>query len=43
MELDLFFVREKVLSKLLKVVYVYALDQYPNILTKALSPTHFDL
>ena len=43
MELDLFFVREKVLSKLLKVVYVPALDQYADILTKALSPINFEL
>lgn len=43
MELDLFFVREKLLSKLLQVVYVPALNQYADNLTKALSPTNFKL
>ena len=38
MELDLFFVREKVLTKQLNVVCVPAVDQLADILTKALSP-----
>ena len=41
MELDLFFVREKVLTKQINVVHVPALDQLADILTKALSPTTF--
>ena len=39
MELDLFFVREKVLTKQLNVVHVPALYQLADILTKALSPS----
>jgi len=39
MELDLFFVREKVLTKQLNVVHVPAMDQLADILTKALSPS----
>ena len=42
MELDLFFVQEKVLNKLLRVVYVPAISQYADILTKALSPSNFE-
>nr|KYP60272.1 Copia protein [Cajanus cajan] len=41
MELYLFFVHEKVTAKFIQVVIVLALDQCANILTKALSPTHF--
>ena len=41
MELDLFFVREKVPNKLLQV-YVPATRQYVDILTKALSPSNFE-
>ena len=40
-ELDLFFVREKVLRKQLQVVHVPAADQRADILTKALSPSNF--
>ena len=43
MELDLFFVGEKVLNKLLQVVYVLATSQYADILTKALSPSDFEV
>ena len=43
MELDLFFVGEKVLNKLLQVVYVLATSQYADILTKALSPSNFEV
>ena len=43
MEIDLFFVREKVLNKLLLVVYVPATSQYADILTKALSPSNFEV
>nr|KYP63465.1 hypothetical protein KK1_018041 [Cajanus cajan] len=39
MKLDLFFVHEKVAANLLQVVHVPAIDQYADILTKALSPT----
>nr|KYP36155.1 Retrovirus-related Pol polyprotein from transposon TNT 1-94 [Cajanus cajan] len=41
MKLDLFFVREKVAAYLLQVVHVPAIDQYADILTKALSPSRF--
>ena len=41
MELDLFFVREKVLTKQPNVVHVPAVDQLTNILTKALSSSSF--
>ena len=43
MELDLFFVRKKVLNKLLQVIYVPATSQYTDILTKALSPSNFEV
>lgn len=38
MELDLFFVKEKVIAKHLQVVHVPAVDQRAYILTKALTP-----
>ena len=41
MELDLFFVRAKVLTKQLIVQHVQALDQRADALTKPLSPTRF--
>nr|KYP32233.1 Retrovirus-related Pol polyprotein from transposon TNT 1-94 [Cajanus cajan] len=41
MELDLFFVREKVAAKCLQVVHVPAIDQCADVLTKALSPSRF--
>ena len=41
LELDLYFVREKVLSKALVVQHVPAEYQFADILTKALSPTRF--
>jgi len=41
-ELNLYFVLEKVLSKKLQLVHVHAIDQYAEILTKALSPMHFE-
>lgn len=41
MELDLFFVREKVLNKKLDVVHVPAMDQIADVATKALSPSSF--
>jgi len=40
-ELDLFFVREKVLGKQLQVVHVPAADQRADILTRAVSPSNF--
>lgn len=39
LELDLFFVHEKVISKQLQVHHVPASAQYADILTKALPPT----
>nr|KYP36082.1 Copia protein [Cajanus cajan] len=41
MELDLFFVQEKVAVKCLQVVHVSAIDQCVDVLTKALSPSRF--
>ena len=41
MELDLFFVRKKVLEKQLQVVHVPAIDQKADMLTKALTPSNF--
>jgi histone deacetylase 1/2 len=41
MELDIFFVREKVLSKVLIVSHIPAQHQYADLLTKALSPKRF--
>lgn len=41
MELDLFFVRERVLSKQLKILHIPSEEQCADILTKALSPTRF--
>ena len=41
MEIDLFFVREKVLSNKLYVVHIPAQDQWADLLTKPLSPTSF--
>ena len=41
MELDLYFVREKLMAKQLLVQQVLSLDQVAEILTKPLSTTHF--
>jgi histone deacetylase 1/2 len=41
MELDIFFLREKVLSKHLIVRHVPATHQYADLLTKPLSPLRF--
>jgi len=41
MELDIFFVREKVLSKTLLVSHVPAHDQWADVLTKPLSTSRF--
>lgn len=41
MELDLFFVREKVIAKQLTVIQVPGQDQWADLLTKPLSPTRF--
>nr|KYP51497.1 Retrovirus-related Pol polyprotein from transposon TNT 1-94 [Cajanus cajan] len=41
MELDIFFVREKVISKALVVSHIPAQHQYADLLTKALSPKRF--
>ena len=43
MELDLYFVREKLMAKQLLVQQVLSLDQVAEILTKPLSTTHFKL
>jgi histone deacetylase 1/2 len=41
MEIDLFFVREKVISKQLHVLHVPGTDQWADVLTKPLSSSHF--
>jgi hypothetical protein len=41
MELDIFFVREKVLSRDLTVSHVPAQDQWADVLTKPLSASKF--
>ena len=41
MEIDIFFVREKVLAKELKVYHILAIDQWVDALAKPLSPTRF--
>nr|KYP49046.1 Copia protein [Cajanus cajan] len=41
MELDIFFVREKVISKALVVSHIPSQHQYADLLTKALSPKRF--
>ena len=41
MELDLFFVREKVMVKHLQVIHVPATDKKADILTKALTSSNF--
>jgi histone deacetylase 1/2 len=41
MELDIFFVREKVINKSLVVTHVPAQDQWVDILTKPLSTARF--
>lgn len=41
MELDIFFVREKVLSKNLTITHVPSFAQVADIFTKALSPLRF--
>nr|KYP42460.1 Copia protein [Cajanus cajan] len=41
MELDIFFVREKVLNKSLVVSHIPAQHQFADVLTKALSPKRF--
>ena len=41
MEIDIFFVREKVLTKQLVVHYIPAIDRWADVLIKPLSPTRF--
>lgn len=41
MELDIFFLREKVISKNLRVLHIPATVQNADILTKPLSPLRF--
>ena len=42
MEIDVFFVREKILAKQLSIVHILALDQWADILTKPLSTSRFE-
>ncbi|KAL5856891.1 hypothetical protein ACOSQ3_004349 [Xanthoceras sorbifolium] len=41
-ELDLYFVREKVAAKQISVQHVPALDKIADVLTKAISSSHFE-
>ena len=41
MEIDLFFVREKILAKQLSIVHIPGTDQWVNILTKPVSTSKF--
>jgi len=41
LKIHLFFVREKILAKLLKVQHIPAQDQWTDALTKLLSTTRF--
>nr|KYP67039.1 Retrovirus-related Pol polyprotein from transposon TNT 1-94 [Cajanus cajan] len=43
MEIDVFFVRDKVLSKQLLVYHIPALDQWADLLTKPLSAARFEV
>jgi len=43
MEIDVFCVRDQVLSKQLEVYHIPSLDQWTYILTKPLSCTRFEL
>ena len=42
MEIDVFFVREKILAKQLSIVHILVLDQWADILTKPLSASRFE-
>ena len=42
MEIDVFFVREKILAKQLSIVHILALDQWADILIKPLSASRFE-
>jgi len=43
MEIDVFFVREKILAKQLTIIHVPTLDQWTDILTKPLSASQFEV
>ena len=43
MEIDVFFVGEKIFAKQLTIVHVPALDQSADILTKPLSASRFEV
>ena len=43
MEIDVFFVREKILAKQLSIVHIPALDQWADVLTKPLSVSRFQV
>ena len=43
MEVDVFFVREKVLAKQLSILHIPALDQWANVLIKPLSSARFEV
>ena len=43
MEIDVFFIREKILAKQLSIVHIPALDQWADVLTKPLSAARFEV
>ena len=43
MEIDVFFVREKILAKQLSIVHIPALDQWADVLTKPLFASRFEV
>jgi len=43
MEVNVFYLHEKVLSKQLQIYHIPALDQWTDLPTKPLSPTRFVL
>jgi len=42
MEIDVFFIRQKVLAKQLFILHIPALDQWADVLTKPLSSARFE-
>jgi len=43
MEMNVFFVRKKILAKQLSIVHISVLDQWASVLTKPLSASRFEV